>query len=425
MEQDEVDVPINYAPVASTTTAEEKSTGKKDTGTGDQQADFLKTLICKFDELVVNFLDKGARDAITEQRTFTDEKEFKRIKLAIEERILYLLLNETQLSGLPVVGFFRKIVGVLANRYPYMFLDDPKVIVQGVTVRQFVGKGTGGVTGIASLPKALQQKYGRLLDKKLGVIKEPKTKDPVDGDGGQQPPKKKKKVYGIGSEKYYVSGTEDKEVFLGEVDFATTAEERETMYSQHRKDVQHALVTSKDMFSAVPGFFSTLRHADSHFEWLTGKSLKKSIEETLPRQFKIIKCVVMAMCCTKEFRLNLEIAQIKGSECNGSIIPELVCLLRQLNTEWHKIPGGLFRFPSEPEMDSPHVFCRNGVESVKFDLHVEKKKIYTNLNFSEVLRAFFCVCFIGNMHYPEEGESVAILLQRKVACINAEGNLCF
>jgi hypothetical protein len=31
-------------------------------------------------------------------------------------------------------------------------------------------------------------------------------------------------------------------------------------------------------------------------------------------------------------------------------------------------------------------------------------------NFNEVLRAFFLVAFIGNIHYPEAGESVPILL---------------
>jgi hypothetical protein len=99
-----------------------------------------------------------------------------------------------------------------------------------------------------------------------------------------------------------------------------------------------------------------------------------------------------------------------------------VCLLRQLNQEWHKSAGGLLRFPSEPEEDSPHILCCDGIGSVKFDLHVEKKKIFTGLNFSEALRAFFCVAFIGNLHYPEDGEAVAILLQRKLAGINGEGN---
>jgi hypothetical protein len=130
-----------------------------------------------------------------------------------------------------------------------------------------------------------------------------------------------------------------------------------------------------------------------------------------------------AMCSTKEFRLNLEIAKLKGSELNGSIIPEFICLLRQLNMEWHNTAGAFLRFPADPEDDSPHIFCPDGVGSIKFDLHAEYNKVYTDLNYSEALRAFFSVAFICNIHYPEAGESVAILLQRKLAGINAEDNL--
>lgn len=401
----------------------EKSCKLKDELSDSLKREFIKKLISNFDELVVNFLDKSARDAIIHQKSFSDEKEFRRIKLAIENRVLHLLIHESNLSTTPVVAFFREVVGVLANRYPYMFLDDPTITVQGVTVRQFVGKGTGGLTGVRSLPKALQQKFARLLDSKHGVASDKKRKrDLPDGNTEHQVPKKKRKVYGIHNEKFYVKGSEDQERFIEELNYAESTEVREVLYSAHRKDVQNRLVTSKDIFSAVPGFFSSLIHAENHFEWLTGKKISTAIETELPRQFKLVKCVVQKMCTTKEFKLHLEIAKIKGLEQNGSSTPEFVCLLRQLNQEWHKIPGGLFRFPSEPENDSPHILCCDGAGSVMFDLHVEKKKIYRDLNFSEALRAFFAVAFIGNMHYPEEAEAVAILLQRNLAGINGEGN---
>jgi hypothetical protein len=48
--------------------------------------------------------------------------------------------------------------------------------------------------------------------------------------------------------------------------------------------------------------------------WLTSKDIAKNIEKDLPRQFKIVQCVVKEMCTTKEFRLNLEIAKLKGTE---------------------------------------------------------------------------------------------------------------
>ncbi len=46
------------------------------------------------------------------------------------------------MSGTPSAGFFQNIVRVLATRYSYMFLDDAKVTVQGITVKKFSGKGT-------------------------------------------------------------------------------------------------------------------------------------------------------------------------------------------------------------------------------------------------------------------------------------------
>lgn len=387
------------------------------------KTEFVKNLICHFDELVVDFLDKSAREAILQQDNITDEKEFTRIKVAIESRVLQLL-NDCNLSTLPVVGFFRQLCGVLSNRYPYMFLEDPKVTIQGITIRRFIGKGTGGLTGISSLPKAMQQKFAKMLENKKGTVKQKRTRDLPDDDSEHPLPKKKKKVYGVVSENYYTKESENFETFLREVHFPNTVHEREAMYSEHRKDVQHCLSTSQDMFSAVPGFFGSVLHAETHFKWLTGKSLAENIDAELPRQVRLVKYVVESMCATREFRLKLELAKIKGAEQNGSFVPEFICHLRQLNVEWHKTPGGLFRYPSEPEDDSPNILCCDGAGSVSFDLHVEKKKIFTGLNFNEVLRAFFAVSFIGNLHYPELGEAVAILLQRKVACINAEGMYC-
>lgn len=384
------------------------------------KGEFLKKLICNFDELVVDFLDKSARDAILQQQEITDEREYTRIKLAIETRVLYLL-NECNLTSLPVLGFFRQLCAVLSTRYPYMFLEDPKVTIQGITIRRFVGKGTGGLTGIRSLPKAMQQKFAKMIDLKNGVEKAKKRRDLPDDDCEYPQPKKKKKVYGIQSGKYYVKSSEDVESFLAELNNVNTTEEKEAMYSQNRKDVQHCISTCKDMFTAVPGFFDSLSHVESHFQWLTGQNIEQNIGKELPKQFRLVKCVVEKICATKEFRLNYEIAKLKGSEHNGSFVPEFVCLLRQLNIEWHKTPGGLLRFPSEAEDDSPTIFCRDGPASVLFDVHVEKKKIFTELNFCEALRAFFSISFIGNLHYPEHGEAVAILLQRKVAGLNSEG----
>jgi hypothetical protein len=348
---------------ADAATAGERSvTGEKSTTENNQTSEilkkeFLKKLITNFEDLVVNFLDKSARDAIKQQQEITDEKEFCRIKLAIENRVLDLLINDSSLVTVPVVGFFRQVVGVLANRYPYMFLEDPAVTVQGIKVRLFDGKGTGGLTGIKSLPKTLQQKFSRQLEAKHGNVTKKRKRDPKDENSQRQVPRKKKKVYGILNDKYYPDPTEDQERFLGEVEYLESIEEGEAKFSTQREDLQNRLVKSMDIFTAVPGFFSSVSHAEKHFKWLTGTDIAKNIETGLPLQFKIVQCVVKTMCSTKEFRLNLEIAKLKGSELNGSIIPEFICLLRQLNMEWHNMYSrGLPEIPWRARrQQSPHL----------------------------------------------------------------------
>ena len=96
----------------------------------------------------------------------------------------------------------------------------------------------------------------------------------------------------------------------------------------------------------------------------------------------------------------------------------LICLLRQLNVKWHKIPRGSVPVSFKQRLTAC-TFSASRVQRASSELHVENEPIYSNLNFSEVLCAFFCV---GNIQYPKDRESVAILLQQKVAGINAEGN---
>lgn len=404
--------------------ASEKKIKRQETATGQGGKEFLKFLIENFDEVVLNYLDKGSRDAIREQLIVEDEKEFRRIKSSIENRILKLLQDRSSSPEPPNVAFFREIVGILATKYPYMFLDDPRKTVEGMgEVRKFTSRGSGGATGVSSLPKVLRQKFSRLLEEKNGVSKEKKRKtDLSDGSAERHaPPKKKKKVYGILSERYYSSPSEEKENFLSDLELAETDEEREDLFRKYRKDVQHILSTSVDMFSAVPGLFSSIAHVKEHFEWLTGKSIATKVNEELPKKLKLLRPVVLNMCSTKEFRLQLQIANIKGNELNGSYIPEYICLLRQLNFEWHKDRGGLFRFPAEPETASPHIFCSKGADTMKFSIHAEMKEVLGNLTFDEAVSAFFYICFIGNLEYPEAGEAVAIWLQRKVAELNSTG----
>lgn len=47
----------------------------------------------------------------------------------------------------------------------------------------------------------------------------------------------------------------------------------------------------------------------------------------------------------------------------------------------------------------------------RFEVHAEQKAFFRDLNFNEALASFLHLSFVGNLKYPEEGESVAIWLQ--------------
>jgi hypothetical protein len=96
----------------ASTVGDRSVTGEKSTTDNNQTSEilkkeFLKKLITSFEDLVVNFLDKSARDAIKQQQEITDEKEFCQIKLAIENRVLKILIDDSSILSVPVVGFFR------------------------------------------------------------------------------------------------------------------------------------------------------------------------------------------------------------------------------------------------------------------------------------------------------------------------------
>ncbi len=65
-------------------------------------------------------------------------------------------------------------------------------------------------------------------------------------------PKKKKQVYGVRLDRYYVNKSEKQETFLEEVEYVTSTEERESIFCDHRNDLQHKLVNSVNIYSAVP-----------------------------------------------------------------------------------------------------------------------------------------------------------------------------
>jgi hypothetical protein len=108
-------------------------------------------------------------------------------------------------------------------------------------------------------------------------------------------------------------------------------------------------------------------------------------------------------------------------------VPGWVADLRQLNMHWHKNLSGFIRYASEPAAaESPHLVCRHvggGGGSLCFDVHApgSSSPVYANLSFAGALAAFLHVVFVRNLPYPEDGEAVAVWLQRRVAGIRDEG----
>ncbi len=82
------------------------------------------------------------------------------------------------------------------------------------------------------------------------------------------------------------------------------------------------------------------------------------------------------------------------------------------------------RFPDEEEPNSLHLLCveRPGGGDMVFDIHLEQRKVLSGMKLTTAVASFFHVAFIGQLRYPREGEAVAILLQRRLAKVDPEGN---
>lgn len=293
----------------------------------------LKLLVESFDESVIQHLDKMSKEAVTTKERIEDPRKFAHVKRAIEDRILDLLLLHTDQTSVPTLDFFKKVVYTLANKYPYMFLEDPTKTVDGVTVRIFNQRGTGGVSGVDFIPKSLSQKYRRIIDKN-NSLKKGVTGHANESVESEQVPKKRKlpQVYGVDKSKYYPCGSCTMEENLVEfLENLSTTGEREKAFEANRTSVQKLLTSSANMHSAVPGFFSDPSHCQKHFEWLTNISIVAKVGEEIPKQFEFLKFVLKKWCPTKEFWLRAEAAKLKCNDHDGSKIPEYVFLLRELN----------------------------------------------------------------------------------------------
>jgi hypothetical protein len=152
----------------------------------------------------------------------------------------------SHLSIVPSASFFRQLVGILANNYPYMFLGDPTVTVQGMQVPHFHGNGTGGLTGISSFPKTLQQKFSRMLESKHGLVK--KKRDLPDENSEAKVSKKRSNFIVSGWTGIMLTSLRNIPR-RGRV--VTSTEERESIFCDHKTDLQHKLVNSVNIYSVL------------------------------------------------------------------------------------------------------------------------------------------------------------------------------
>jgi len=65
--------------------------------------------------------------------------------------------------------------------------------------------------------------------------------------------------------------------------------------------------------------------------------------------------------------------------------------------------------------NGPHIVAITVNTSFVFEVHAEKEKIIGNLDFPTAIAAFLHLCFVVNLKYPKECQTVCDILQRKVA----------
>ena len=59
-----------------------------------------------------------------------------------------------------------------------------------------------------------------------------------------------------------------------------------------------------------------------------------------------------------------------------------------------------------------------------FELYVERSKLLGNMNFVTAIAAFFHLCFIMDLKYPKQSQTLADLLQRRVCKYGDESGEC-
>jgi hypothetical protein len=169
-----------------------------------------------------------------------------------------------------------------------MFSEDPmRELADGQRVRLFGGKGLGGVTGLISLPKTLQQKYHRRLSEPLGSAQKRRSTTAAGAGSGRTVPRKRRVIYGVDSRKFFATGNvEALLAALRAQGVESDSARREAVFAAHRCALQQILLS--DEREKVRSFWKDLLHCQEQFAWLTQRRVADTIREQAAKHFGIL-----------------------------------------------------------------------------------------------------------------------------------------
>ncbi len=216
------------------------------------RVDILSHLKTHFEEIIVDQLDAEVRDAYKQQKVLVKAKEFRDVKSATQKRVLSFLHAHLPKDKVPPVEFFREVVAIMAEKYEYVYGSDPmREVSPGQLMRRFTFRGTGGPSGLKTLPKIMQQSFRRLRDTNDSSYEYSQT---AGGESSKIIRKRRAYVYGVHQDNFYsnekMPGSElVRKLEQGQYTF--NFEMREEIFEANRDTVQNILTNTLPIVEAL------------------------------------------------------------------------------------------------------------------------------------------------------------------------------
>lgn len=221
----------------------EVATGSHCSSSALSRSAIIIKLKAEFPNLVLAHLPSSVQHTIRCNKEIVHVGEFRDVKSAIEKQTLHIIRDLYSGEEPPPITFFREVIEVLAEVYPYMYESDPMFeAIPGHVLRRFTARGTGGPGGLKGLDKVLRQAFMRLMHPGSDPSPIPSmscsTKAMRDlGRKGRRP-----QMHGVDQDRYFAAATEAKDVFLESVGRCQNYAERENVFSASRETVQVELI---------------------------------------------------------------------------------------------------------------------------------------------------------------------------------------